>query len=260
MSTTTLDNTKIPGEIIKLPSLGLFYTNGELDENVQNGEVEVFPMGAFDEIAMRNIDHIINGTSVTEVFSRCVPQVKKPGDLFGKDVDQILLVLRRITYGPNMEISYKHTCKAAKDHQYKVNITEIINASTNLDPTTINTLYTVVMENGQVVELRPVRFRDIVTIMQNSKNFDTAPLAEIQTKLVESTIEIIHAVDGDTDKKRIKKWASRIPAPWFKKISLALDNGNNWGPNINHTLICEDCKEPMTVELPLNPLTFFLDF
>ena len=260
MSTATLDSIKIPGEIIKLPSLGLFYTDGELDENVRDGEVEVFPMSAFDEIAMKNIDHIINGLSITEVFSRCVPQVKKPGALFGKDVDQILLVLKRITYGPNMEVSYKHNCKGAKDHKYKIDINEILNASTTLDPTAIDSLYTVVMDNGQVVELRPVRFNDIVTIMQDTKNFNSAPLADIQTKLVESTINIIHAVDGDTDKKRIKKWASRIPAPWFKKIAQALDNGNDWGPNINYTLICEDCGQPMIVELPLNPLTFFLDY
>jgi hypothetical protein len=217
-------------------------------------------MSAFDEIAMRNIDHIINGTSITEVFSRCIPAIKKPADLFGKDVDHLLLVLRRITYGPNIEVSYTHSCETAQEHRYKIDITEVINNTRNIDPTTITALYSVTMDNGQLVELRPVRFKDIVTIMQESKNFSTTPLYEIQQKLVESTISIIHSVDGDTDKKHIYEWASAIPAPWFKKISAALDAGNNWGPDSTHTVECQDCHQPMTVELPLNPLTFFLDY
>lgn len=255
-----IDNIKIPGEIVRLPSLGLFYDNGELDDTVQNGEVMVYPMSAFDEIAMRNIDNIINGTSITDVFTRCIPQILKPAELFGKDVDQLLLILRRITYGPMIDVIYKHTCKDAKDHKYSIDITEVINSTRSIDPTTITALYSVILENGQLVELRPIRFKDIVTIMQNSKDFSNTPLYEIQQKLVESTINIIHAVDGTTDKDKIKEWAAKIPAPWFKKISNALDVGNNWGPDSNHTITCIDCQQIMTVEIPLNPLTFFLDY
>ena len=255
-----MNNIKLPGEIVRLPSLGLFYDNGELDENVQNGEVQVYPMSAFDEIAMRNIDHIINGTSITEVFSRCIPQILKPAELFGKDVDQLLLILRKITYGPNIEVTYKHTCENAQDHKYRIDITEVINSTKNIDPTTVNTLYSVTLDNGQLVELRPIRFKDIVTIMQDSKNFNTAPLYEIQQKLVESTISIIHAVDGDNNKDHIREWAAAIPAPWFKQISSALDAGNSWGPDSTHTVECQDCHKAMIIELPLNPLTFFLDY
>ena len=36
-----LASLRIPGETFRLPSHGLFYTDGELDDSVVNGEVEV---------------------------------------------------------------------------------------------------------------------------------------------------------------------------------------------------------------------------
>ena len=36
-----LQKIRLPGRIFQLPSRGLFYKNGELDESVKNGEIHV---------------------------------------------------------------------------------------------------------------------------------------------------------------------------------------------------------------------------
>jgi hypothetical protein len=69
---------KIPGETFRLPSRGLFYTNGELDPEVENGEIVIYPMTTVDELALRSPDMLFQGTAITQVIRRTVPQILKP--------------------------------------------------------------------------------------------------------------------------------------------------------------------------------------
>ena len=103
-----IERSRIPGEIHRLPSRGIFYTNGELDGSVRDGELQIFPMTLIDEITMKSPDLLFSGDAVKQVLGRCVPQVLKPGQLLSKDVDFLMLVIRKASYG-DLEINYKHT-------------------------------------------------------------------------------------------------------------------------------------------------------
>jgi len=39
---------KMPGRVFQLPSRGIFYKDGELDETCKNGEIHVQPLSALD--------------------------------------------------------------------------------------------------------------------------------------------------------------------------------------------------------------------
>lgn len=94
-----LKSLQLPGKRFRLPSRGLFYTNGELDESVNDGEVEVFSMTTVDEVTLRSPEFLFTGESIDRVFKRCVPDIKKPLELLSKDVDFILACLRIVSYG-----------------------------------------------------------------------------------------------------------------------------------------------------------------
>ena len=253
-----LDDIKLPGIITRLPSMGLFYDNGELADDVVNGEVEVHPLGAYEEVLMRSVDHIINGTAIIEVFAKCIPQILKPGELFGKDVDHLLMVLRVATYGPQIEIIHQHTCEQpARTHVIDINT--IISQTKPINPSAVATKFALTLPNGQLVEIRPVRFKDVVFLMQQSQSLDTMSNSELQTVLLDSTIRIIHSVNGLTDQAKIEEWARKIPTAWFKSISNSLNDVDHWGPDLGYKTTCPDCGEEIIIEMPLNPLSFFLD-
>jgi hypothetical protein len=255
-----LQNLKLPGIVCRLPSRGLFYDDGVLSENVVNGEVEVRPMSAYDEISLRNISDIINGKSISNVFKTCIPDILQPDELFSKDVDLLLLVLRQVTYGNNITIQHQHTCKDAKTHKYDINVGNLINSTKFIDPTTINDLYQVVMDNGSVVMLHPMKFKDFLDLMKNAKDYDTLSNSEMQRRLLDATVNVIKSVDDISDSDKILEWARAIPAKWFEKITNALNLGNEWGSSNSSFVDCKDCNENFEISLPINSLTFFLDY
>jgi hypothetical protein len=260
MSTNVLlERLKLPGEIVKLPSGGLFYDEGILAPEVEDGEVMVHPMSAYDDICMKNLSEIINGKSINTVFARCIPQILKPAELFGKDVDQLLLMLRKVTYGPTLEISYKHTCEEAENHRYSVQLSQMIGSSKAIDPTVLDSQYTVMLDNGQVVTLQPMKFCDVLEIMKDASDFQTINSHEMQDRMMRSTVKMIKAVDEVTDFDLIDEWVHQLPNNEFKKITEAMNNNNDWGPVTTTSITCQDCGEELVVDVPLNPLTFFLD-
>ncbi len=114
-----LSKIQMPGRRFRLPSRGLFYINGELDENVIDGEVEVFSMTAVDEISLRSPEFLFNGEAIDRVFRRCIPEVKKPLKLLSKDVDFLLTALRVVSYGDILDIDLR--CDECQKHQDKLN-------------------------------------------------------------------------------------------------------------------------------------------
>jgi len=248
---------RLPGRIFQLPSAGYFYNNGELDSSVVNGEIHVHPLSAFAEINLKNPDLLFSGKAIQEVFKECIPDIKKPMDLFGKDVDAIMAFLRIVTYGASYEVEAKHNCDNARTQTYIANIDEIVQNMVALDPTTVNTRYQIVLENEQVVNLEPIRFKHVIALLQSSDKNKTASMQTMQANLILNLLNIIKDVDGITDKKLIEEWLRAIPTTTVGRISDAIEKSNDWGPIFETKVVCRDCGEPYTIELPINPVSFF---
>lgn len=269
MSNPLLEKLKIPGETVRLPSLGIFYKNGELSADSQNGEVHIYPMSAYDELIMHSPDKLINGHAIAEVFSRCIPSVIKPLDLFSKDVDFLMMCLRRVTYGPEINIDYQHFCADAKTHTYPIDISKFITNAKNINPTLINSLYTVALENNQIVKIHPIRLKDVISLMQetqkiskkhstNAEQLDADTLSAGESNLLDSISRVIESVDDVTDQQLILEWLRNLPVKMHRQLSKAIDSSSDWGTNTETVEKCKDCGESITLEVPLNPLTFFI--
>jgi len=254
-----LAKVKLPGRTFELPSKGALYSNGELDASARTGEVHVHPMTALVEINLKNPDLLFNGKALETVFAECVPAVKKPLDLFGRDIDAILFFLRLATYGSEYRIEVKHNCAEAKQHSYVVNIEELIQRMGVLDPTLIEAKRTVQMPSGHVVYTRPMKYRDIIEIFHKTGTKKEFSIEDIQELNVINMLSMIERVDDVTDPKLIEEWIRTLTTPLVNKIAAAAGELNGWGPEQVVSLKCKDCGEEMKVELPLNPVSFFTE-
>lgn len=248
---------KIPGKTFTLPSRGMFYSNGELEESVQNGELHIHPLSGFTELSLKNPDLLFNGKAIVRVFNECVPEVKKPLELAAKDVDAILFFLRMVTYGSEFRIEVEHTCDGAKSHGYAVNLDQVLAMSKNIDPTMAEEYQSPVTIRGLKVYTRPVRFTDVVALFHETgtkKEFSDQDLERI-AKL--NVLSMIDRVETTRDSKFILEWLETLSTPELNEITEAADTKNKWGIENVVKLKCRDCGSDMDVELPLNPINFF---
>jgi len=262
MSDTTnplLLKVKLPGRTFQLPSRGALYNNGELEVGIDSGEIQVHPMSALAEINLKNPDLLFNGKALVAVLEECAPAIKKPLELFGRDVDAVLFFLRLATYGSEYRIEVKHDCAEAKQHSYVVNLEEIVSKMTQLDPTLVNVKRVVSLPNGQTVYTRPMKFKDIIALFHKSGNKKELTSDDVRELAVTNLLSMIEKVEDITDPKFIEEWIRSLTTPMVNRITEAANELNTWGPDQVVTLKCKDCGEDMRVELPLNPVSFFTE-
>lgn len=259
-----LGKLRLPGQTYRLPSHGLFYEKGELDESVRNGEVEVYPMTAIDEIVLTTPDKLLSGKAVSEVFVRCIPQIHKPTSLLSKDVDFLLACLRIVTFGPTLEIKHTHNCADAKNHPYVINMAALVQTAKPLDPTTLIRDFNLTIPNGQKVVMQPLTYASVVDLYQNtmmtkqSLEEEEAIDEESLRKFVVSTLSgLVKSVDGETDKAMIEEWVFAIPLGWKKQIEDVAQRSGEWGANFEVTHQCKDCGKDIIFPVSPNPVSFF---
>lgn len=251
---------RLPGETFTLPSGGLFYTNGELDQSVNNAEVHVYPMTIIDEIVLKTPDLLFSGEAVRQVFSRCVPQVIKPLDMLAKDVDFLLLCLRKVSYGNSLEISATHqACLSPNDkdteHAYTIDVNHFISASKRIDPTSLSSLFGVTLANGQVVKIQPIRFKSFVKLMQSVQ--EEVSVEEEMNDLICALGDVIIQVDEVVDRTNIEEWLRLISPADLILLNAGLEQTLVWGPDFTVDVQCKDCSESMSVVAHLSAITLF---
>jgi hypothetical protein len=256
-----LARVEMPGSTFQLPSRGIFYKNGELHPDVQMGEVHVNPMSAYDEILMKSPDQLFSGEAVEKVFNRCVRGVLKPKELLARDIDFLLVCLRQVTYGDDMEVMYTHDCKDAKSNSYILQLSKFITSTKKIDPTTAGKVYSVIMDNGQTVNLHPAKFKDVLKIYQDTEAEDgtRARTPEEDLELSVFVIKsIIESVDGVTNQEQIEEWIKQIPAGWLHTLTNAVEESSDFGPDFTLKTKCKDCGKDIEIVTPINPISFFM--
>lgn len=250
-----LSRIRIPGETFRLPSGGIFYGPGVLSEKVVDGEIYVYPMTAIDELVLKTPDMLFTGKAIEEVFSRCIPDVLDVKRMLTKDVDFLMICLRKVSYGQDMEISYKHTCENAKEQVYKVSVQDFLNHTKRLDPIKAKKDFSLILTNGQVIEFEPITFDNYVRLSQTNDT-ETDP-EKVIGRLSLAISSIIRSVDNINDKALIQEWVSKLPPILLKQLTENVEKTTEWGSDFKTKVKCTDCGQEVTVQAPLNPLAFF---
>jgi hypothetical protein len=264
-----LTQGRIPGETFQLPSAGIFYTNGELEPSVNNGEVHVYPMRAIEEIYIKTPDMLFSGEAIKQIFSSCIPSIKKPLDLLAKDIDFLLICLRMVSFGDQVEVLHTHDCKDAKEHKYNVSINEFIRKVKNLDPNCVNTQYVSILDDKKEIYISPIRYHSVIKMMEITdpdKNLSPEDINDSMTEQLSGLIQkvVIPAQTSGNiesieiyDKTHIKEWINTLPLPHIRQLNKTIDNISDWGVDTNFNELCFDCKGGIEINTPLNPITFF---
>lgn len=281
---------KMPAESFDLPSRGEFYNNGELDPEVVNGKILIFPMTTVDEITMKSPDMLYDGTAIEKVFSRCMPQIKKPLKLLANDVDYLMVCLRMVTYGNLLEIYWDcPKCKKSEDdlpndeigdsslqdgvrishrHEddrvddfinakptYEVNLSKFINDTKKI-PSKNDERFTIKLISGEIVKLRPSTYEEITNIYKYDIKTLKTP-EELSNYIIESVLTVVESVNGHTDKDDIAEWAAKCEAPVLDDLRQKMSVANDWGTNFDYDFTCRKCNKTTNVSIPLNPIHFF---
>jgi hypothetical protein len=254
-----LQKIQLPGRVFQLPSRGIFYKNGELEDNIKEGEIHVHPMSALAEIHMKNPDQLFSGQAVETVFKECVKGIAKPAELLSKDVDAIMMFLRTVTYGNEYVFTARHNCENGIDHSYTADVDHMINTMGMIDPTTVATTFTVTMPNEQVVKLSPSKYSQIITLLKANEGKKEITVEDQKNNLMIMLSSVVCQVDDTTDPAMIREWLSKIETTWVSKIAERVEAVNEWGPSLKWSGNCRDCGEEFTVELPINPVSFFTE-
>jgi hypothetical protein len=254
-----LERLRIPGETYRLPSQGQFYTHGELDDTVKNGEVEVYPMTAIDEIVLSTPDKLLSGKAITEIFIHCIPQIKKPEQLLAKDVDFLMVCLRMVSFGQFMEVVYTHDCDNAKEHTYNIDLQQMLRETKQIDATSIHETYVTTLKNGQVVHMRPLTYGNIIELysMAALNKTDNISQDEAELLIINTLASVISDVDGIEDPLMIREWVIHLPLGWKRELEQAAQKLSHWGVDFTTRQVCKDCKKDLTVQVSANPVSFF---
>lgn len=276
-----LERIKLPGATFKLPSRCKFYDDTVVDEAaLESGEVYVSPMTTLDELTIKSVDKLLNGTAITEVFARCIPQIRSPDKLLARDVDFLVVALRTISYGPTYTERVKHTCKGAKFHNYTISTDDMIQRSVDLNESDIASKYVVklaVPGGEMLVKLRPLRYADqikmqlmldgyqrLVTKREEAQQAGEVPMSlvkdlEKQTMdyYMETIKSVAESVDGINDPKLIAEWAAALPISLKYELFEAIEALPTFGVDTSATVECLDCGEHMKVQVEINPVSFF---
>jgi hypothetical protein len=248
---------------IGLPSKGLFYDNGELHEDVVNGEIVLYPMTTLDEIIIRTPDMLLQGTAIDKVIAKCAPQILKPSDLFLRDVDYILVMLRLISYGDKTQIPF--TCPTCIEdaepgeevpaHEYPISMEYFLKKSRALEREDIEKNYILTLSNSMVVYLRPSKFTEMVNMYK--LNDDSRTSEEIEEMITTSILAVIKKVDDVTETDFIKEWLKQLPITLMREIINRISDANDWGMDFSYNITCKDCKTKHNISYVLNPVSFF---
>ena len=254
---------RMPGETIRLPSLGRFYKNGELSEDTVNGEIVLNPMTMTDEIMMKSPDMLFQGTAIERVFQRCSPNIKKPLALLTSDVDFILTCLRRISFGPSVEIPF--TCsnpKCKHDNEVNVPLEYFTLNSKELDDESVERFVVITPSAGQTVRLRPIKFSDFLMMQQFNTDTlnDPAVLEDYVLNSFAAIIESVDSVDNNSDEGHmmIMEWLNALPRADTQVITEAVSKLQDWGPTFRYKAKCSKCGHSNELTTELNPTAFFI--
>lgn len=254
-----LERLRMPGTTFRLPSQGIFYTDGELAAEVHNGEVEVYPMTAMEEIILSTPDKLLSGKAITEVFTRCIPQIIRPNDLLSKDVDFLMVCLRMVSFGSHMDITYQHSCEGALNHTYAVDLQSMLQSTKSIDPTSINTEYTHTLPNGQIVTLKPLTYGNMIELYQSTAMSKTDDISadEAEHLVIDTLTSVVKSVDTVDNKVFIREWVAAMSLGWKKQLEKQAQNVSQWGIEFTTAQQCKDCKEHLKINVGANPVSFF---
>jgi len=270
---------RAPKLFTRLPSNGKYYAEAVMSMG-PTGEVEVYAMTSRDEVIMRNPDALLNGESVAKIITSCIPQIEKPRELLGADVDAIMVAINGATYGDEVTVSSK--CPECGNTVIGAGSVQASLATMKEVPTDVK----VETDDGLVIELRPVTYE--TTIAAGVSNFQNArsmqsiamidddmeklkafnqsymKMAELNFMVILDSIYSISGTDENgeefivTDRANIQEYMENCESSVGKAVTEQVNLLGEAGIDKSVTIQCqeEQCGHVFETTLEFDPVNF----
>lgn len=269
-----------PGTFAKLPSGGRYYSTPPV--TTSDGEIEIRPMNAIDELQFQNPDGLLNNDSLVKVLQKTVPGIANANEILKPDLDVLLIALRIVTYGENMDVNTKcRNTECGHEETYQVNLVQMLHSAKPIpednsvklgDLTVYVKPFTISSQNRLNEYMIDVQRTARMLQKQNIDNDEEAIEAlrgKMAGALRDSAYElfmvasdsIMHIVLPDgTDvksKEQITEWLTNIKAPDYAKIRDTIGNLSREVVNREFKFKCQKCETENKMQVDFDPANFF---
>jgi hypothetical protein len=260
---------------LKIPSGTSYYKPGVV-EFTDKGEIGILPMTGQDELTLKNPDGLLNGESLIEVLTSCVPAVKQPRLLLTNDIDALITAVRYATYNDSLETELKCP-NCGHDNNFKLDLQYALDNMTELDPE-----YVVNLNTGLSVFVKPYGFPELLKALHaqfeqtklkrafENESLDEKKKSEIFTRSFKElavikfdlmTAGVVKVVDESqninvTEPKFIREFLMNIDKKSADKIGDQIDKINQIGIKRTFTAKCEKCEHEWESAIDFNPVNF----
>ena len=270
---------RAPKLFTRLPGGGNFYTDGVVNLS-DTGELEIYAMTSRDEVMMRNPDALLNGESVAQIIASCVPQVKRPRELLGADVDALMVAIQGATFGD--EVTVQSDCPECGNAVVGAGSVQASLATMKEVPKDVK----VETDDGLIIELRPVTYETTIAAgvsnFQNARSMQSIALidddmeklkafndsymkmAELNFLVILDSIYSISGTDDNgeefivTDRDNIREYMENCDSDVGKSVSDQVNILSEAGIDKTVQIQCqeESCGHIFETTLEFNPVNF----
>ena len=193
-----MEEYKFPTEMVDLPSKGLIYPK---DNPLSSGKVELKYMTAREEDILTNQNYIKDGSVLDRLLKALIVDKNiKFDDLIVGDKNAIMVASRILGYGADYTFMYNNE-EVTVDLQELEKIT--LDDSQMLEPNVNKFEYTL-PHSETLIQFRLLSTKDdnaVKAEIKGLQKIDKKSSPELSTRIK----HMILAVNGDTDKKKIRK-------------------------------------------------------
>ena len=268
---------KVPKLYVKLPSQYQFYDPADVDMSA-NQEVAVYALSARDQILLKTPDALLNGETLIQIMSNCVPGIRHVQQLVEPDINTLLLAIKIATQGNKAE--WNVSCpNCQKEQTFEINLTEIIEQQSFMeeDPS-------VSLNDNLIVKVKPFNFEQrnltlineieesqAVKLMQEDQTLNTEQQAKQIAQIVSNmtdrlfqlvaksvlSVTIVQTGQVVTDPQHIQEFVMNLTKYQADAITEKVKDLNRTGISPNQKFVCSSCNHAWDHDLDFDPLSFF---
>lgn len=268
-----------PAMYLKLPTLGRWYTSGEVAVN-EDGEIAVYGLSAIDDIMLNTPDAMLNGKALETVIKNCAPEISNVKKLLVPDIEALFLGIKVSTTGGKYDID-RRCPKCGHDNTFEVNCDHVLGMMSYVeDSDTVVTL-----DDELEIKVRPYSLemrqlfiqkqfdedRMLKAIDEQNKDIDeitkarilgesVEKISRITFDLVSKSIDSVRLIKQNitvTNPAEISEWLVNISKRQADAVIDAVNKLNEIGPQRDVPARCESCKHEWTDSLNFDPTSFF---
>jgi len=270
-----------PGTYISLPTNGRFYKHPP--KLSDTGELAVYPMTAKDELILKNPDALLNGEALKAVIASVCPDIVNVNEIPAPDIDTILVAMRMVSYGDDMELDVKHNCEESggKSQRVTVSLGGILSTNKPVSEEKGN----VTLSSGIRVQLRPytlesqshllrIQFttmRQLQAAEANDKisidekaaiaNQGYDELIALSQEILAKSIISVILPDGTevTNTEHIRDWVKNLDRSSADRLDQELKSFGEYGITRELDIKCDHCGNNFKTDMLFDPTSFFVN-